>query len=113
VRSEAISLVLREFAAETSDLRQTAGFFKWLADEHVVSQYILFSEDDFQLYRDPMTRGVVPDKPRWLLFVRGHTTRVRLSNTTPVEYSRNLIKSRHRGGEEMGNAFSWLSTRLG
>jgi len=71
VRPEAISLALREFAAETNDLRQTAGFFKWLADEHVVSQYILFSEDDLQLYRDLMTRGVVPDNPHWLLFVLG------------------------------------------
>ena len=71
VRPEAVSLAVRELLPEGADERDGAEFFAWLAAEHIMAQFILYSEDDVRRFDDLVARGVVADSQRFVLFVLG------------------------------------------
>jgi uncharacterized protein (DUF849 family) len=71
VKPEAVSLAVRELAPDAQSESHAAAFFHWLEKEHVVPQYILFSEQDVARYQDLANRDVIPGTPHWLLFVLG------------------------------------------
>lgn len=74
VRPEAASLALRELIPDAGSERAAAEFFQWLARNGCVAQYILYSAAEVDWYRTLLDRGVVPDRPHWLLFVLGRYT---------------------------------------
>ena len=71
VRPEAVSLAVRELLPEGADEREAAKFFAWIADEHIMAQFILYSEEDVRRFDDLAARGVVADSQRFVLFVLG------------------------------------------
>ncbi len=71
VRPEAVSISLREMVPDDQDLSLAADFFEWLVRERVVPQYILFSQEDLDMYKRLVGEGAVPPAPHWLLFVLG------------------------------------------
>lgn len=74
VRPEAVSLALRELLPDAGGERTAAEFFKWLAVNGCVPQYILYSDAEVDWYRTLLERGVIPDTPHWLLLVLGRYT---------------------------------------
>lgn len=71
VRPEAVSLAVRELIPEGADEREAAKFFAWLAAEHILAQFILYSDEDVQRFDDLAARGIVADGQRFVLFVLG------------------------------------------
>jgi len=71
VRPEAVSLAVRELLPEGADERDVAKFFAWLTAERIMAQFILYSEEDVRRFDDLVTRGVVADSQRFVLFVLG------------------------------------------
>lgn len=71
VRPEAVSLSVREFAAHQGGEAELAAFFAWLRDERIHPQWILYDAEDRRLFANWRARGIVPDRPAFLLFVLG------------------------------------------
>ncbi len=71
IKPEAVSLAVRELVPDAASEPEAAAFFRWLVQEHVAPQYILYSEDDLRRYQDLLRREVIPDAAHWVLFVLG------------------------------------------
>lgn len=74
-RPEAVSLAVRELAPDAASEVDAADFFHWVAQEHIVPQYILYDDQDVERYQDLLARDVIPAVPHWLLFVLGRYTK--------------------------------------
>ena len=71
VRPEAVSLAVRELVANDAAEREAARFFAWLSAERVLTQFILYSDEDVCRFDDLAARGIVADDQRFVLFVLG------------------------------------------
>ena len=71
LRPEAVSLAIRELAADAESEPEAARFFAWLAAERVRAQFILYDAADVGRFNDLKARGVVPGDSAFLLFVLG------------------------------------------
>jgi len=72
---EAVSLAPRELVPEGSEETAAAAeFFHWLGEEGILTQYILYSDQDVARFDDLVARGVVPGGPKFVLFVLGRYT---------------------------------------
>ena len=71
LKPEAVSIALREFLTAELEPAALADFLKWLSQEHITPQYILFSQTDADIYQQLIKKGVIPTTPHWLLYVLG------------------------------------------
>ena len=71
---EAVSLALREFCPDAAAEPAAGEFFAWLQARGILAQYILYSEEEVLRFDDLIRRGVIPDGPRFVLFVLGRYT---------------------------------------
>ena len=75
VEPEAVSLAVRELVPDESREPVAADFFRWLEGRGILAQYILYSAEDLARFDDLIRRGVLSDRPKFLLFVLGRYTR--------------------------------------
>lgn len=68
---EAVSLAIRELAAEAAQETAAAEFFAWLQERGILAQYILYSDEDIRRFDDLIRRGILPEGPKFVLFVLG------------------------------------------
>lgn len=71
---EALSVGLREIDLPEVGEAGLARFFAWLVEHRVMTQVILYDEQDLRRWQDLRRRGVVPDGRWFLLFVLGRYT---------------------------------------
>ena len=71
VRPEAVSVALRELERPGLAPEAVAAFFRWLADEGIMTQVILYDAADLQRWQALRASGAVPTAPWFLLFVLG------------------------------------------
>lgn len=74
LRPEAVSLAVREIVPDAATEPAASDFLAWLARERVMPQYILYSAEDVERFRDLHRRGVIPDDRPFALFVLGRYT---------------------------------------
>lgn len=73
LRPNSVSLALRELVPsdDDADLERGQAFFNWLCQERIAPHFILYTAEDvrrFELFR---TRGIIPQKKPFALFVLG------------------------------------------
>jgi len=83
VQPEAVSVALRELAPAV-DEAALAGFFGWLLDADIMTQVILYDDNDLAQWQALRTRGVIPDGPWFLLFVLGRYSAGQTSSPTDL-----------------------------
>lgn len=71
---EALSVGLREIDQPEVGEAGLARFFAWLIEHHVMTQVILYDEQDLRRWQALRQQGVVPDGRWFLLFVLGRYT---------------------------------------
>ncbi len=71
VRPVAVSLGLNELVPEGSNEAHARKFFKWLKNESISPQFILYSADDVRRFIDLKERGIIPFERPFALFVLG------------------------------------------
>jgi 3-keto-5-aminohexanoate cleavage enzyme len=71
IRPESASLALKELIPDDAALPAGAEFLKWVAQERILAQYIVYSPEELKRYQEMRDRGVVPEAPHLLLFVLG------------------------------------------
>ncbi len=71
---EAVSLALREFCPDSAAEPAAGEFFAWVQARGIFAQYILYSDEEVLRFDDLIRRGVIPDGPRFVLFVLGRYT---------------------------------------
>lgn len=71
LRPEAASLAIAELVPDAACEQEAAALFTWLRREHVLVQWILYSQADVLRFRDLLQRGVVPNPEPYVLFVIG------------------------------------------
>ncbi|MEH6577291.1 MAG: 3-keto-5-aminohexanoate cleavage protein [Amphritea sp.] len=71
VKPEAASFALRELFPDDSSIPTASAFFHWVAEQHIIAQYILYSAEEVSRYHQLKAAGILPDTPHHLLFVLG------------------------------------------
>jgi len=71
LRPEAASVAVRELVPDDAALPAAAEFFRWMHNEHVVAQYILYDANDVRRYAALRESGAIPAGRHWVLFVLG------------------------------------------
>lgn len=71
IKPEAASFALRELIPDEQHLTSTSRFFHWVAEQGIISQYILYDEQDLQHYLRWLSRGLLPNYHHHLLLVLG------------------------------------------
>lgn len=84
VRPEAVSVALRELCVPGVDEPTLAQFFGWLVDADVMTQVILYDEDDVRQWQRLRARAVIPEGRWFLLFVLGRYTAGQTSSPTDL-----------------------------
>lgn len=83
-RPEAVSVGLRELLKPEVPEAQLNEFFSWLLRERIMTQVILYDEQDVANWQDLLARDVVPDAPWFLLFVLGRYSAGQTSSPTDL-----------------------------
>lgn len=84
VRPEAVSVGLRELLKPDVPESELHGFFSWLVQENVMTQVILYDEQDVAHWQRLRRDGVIPEAPWFLLFVLGRYTAGQTSSPTDL-----------------------------
>lgn len=71
LKPEAVSLALRELCPGEDEVSEMADFAKWMAQENIFPQYILYDEKDYQRFDGYRRRGVFDNDRPFTLFVLG------------------------------------------
>ena len=71
LKPEATSLALRELCPAEDDLLEFSLFTKWIKDEHIFPQYILYNQADFDRFETYRKQGVFHEENPFVLFVLG------------------------------------------
>lgn len=71
LRPESASLAIREIVPDAASEPAAAEFLQWVVSENVIPQFILYSAEDVERYRDLRLRAIVPPGPHPVLFVLG------------------------------------------
>lgn len=71
IKPEAASFALRELIPNEQHLTSASRFFHWVAEQGIISQYILYDEHDLQNYLRWLSRGLLPPYHHHLLLVLG------------------------------------------
>ena len=83
-RPEAVSVGLRELMKPGITDAELHTFFSWLLSERIMTQIILYSDEDVGHWQRLQAQGVIPDGPWFLLFVLGRYTAGQTSNPTDL-----------------------------
>jgi len=70
LKPEAVSLAIRELCPEGEEQR-AGDFFKWVIENQISAQYILYSVEDIERFIALHTAGVIPNKCPSILLVLG------------------------------------------
>ena len=71
LKPDFISIALREFISESSDIVSFKHFIKQMMTHDCLFQYILYDNNDYELYRKLIDSQDIPDTNHSLLFVLG------------------------------------------
>jgi len=71
LRPEAVSVALGEICPDARSETIAAEFYGWMASERIMAQHILYSPDDVRRFESMRSRGVIPDRKPFVLFVLG------------------------------------------
>ena len=71
LKPEAISLALRELCPTDNELTEFSAFNKWVKDEHIFPQYILYNPDDHIRFEEYIKKGAFHDDTPFVLYVMG------------------------------------------
>jgi 3-keto-5-aminohexanoate cleavage enzyme len=71
LRPEAVSVALRELCPDDQAEAEAATFYRWMGDNNVMPQHILYSGEDVRRFEALRTRGVIPGDTPFVLFVLG------------------------------------------
>ncbi|MDR4126950.1 3-keto-5-aminohexanoate cleavage protein [Yanghanlia caeni] len=83
-RPEAVSVGLRELLKPEVPEAELHRFFAWLLEERVMTQVILYDENDIGHWQRLRAQGVIPEGPWFLLFVLGRYTAGQTSSPTDL-----------------------------
>ena len=84
VRPEAVSVGLRELLKPEVPEAELHAFFSWLVQENIMTQVILYDEQDVAHWQRLRVQGVIPEAPWFLLFVLGRYTAGQTSSPTDL-----------------------------
>lgn len=84
VRPEAVSVGLRELHVPEVEESTLAEFFHWLVDADIMTQVILYDDNDVRQWQALRARGVIPDGKWFLLFVLGRYSAGQTSSPTDL-----------------------------
>ena len=84
-KPEAVSLALREIIPNDQYEATAARFFTWLHIEKIAPQWILYDQEDIQLFKNYCVRGLIPDEIIHVLIVLGRHHKTNQSNPTELE----------------------------
>jgi len=71
LKPEAVSMAVREFVPDESANHEAARFFRWLDQNRVMAQYILYSADEVMRFADLRQRDIIPGDHVNVLYVLG------------------------------------------
>jgi 3-keto-5-aminohexanoate cleavage enzyme len=71
LRPEAVSIALAELIPDDNAIDGAAGFLDWLRRERIAPQYILYAPVEVARFHDLRSRGVIPQRKPFTLFVLG------------------------------------------
>lgn len=71
LKPEAVSLALRELCPIDEKVNEFSEFIKWLRQEKIFPQYILYNESDYDRFEKMRKQGVFHDDEPFALFVFG------------------------------------------
>ena len=71
LRPESVSVALRELCPDSESERRAAEFYRWMSDNHVMPQHILYSAEDVARFEALRGKGVIPEDKPFVLFVLG------------------------------------------
>lgn len=74
LKPEAVSMAIGELCPNGQE-EKASGFFKWVMDNQISAQYILYSVEDIERFIDLHSRGVIPGKRPSILLVLGRYSR--------------------------------------
>ncbi|MFT0850395.1 3-keto-5-aminohexanoate cleavage protein [Achromobacter sp. F4_2707] len=83
-RPEAVSVGLRELLKPDVPESELHQFFSWLVQEAIMTQVILYDEQDVASWQKLRAEGVIPEGPWFLLFVLGRYTAGQKSSPTDL-----------------------------
>lgn len=83
-RPEAVSVGLRELLKPEVPESELNAFFSWLVQENVMTQVILYDEQDVANWQRLRAQGVIPEGPWFLLFVLGRYSAGQKSSPTDL-----------------------------
>lgn len=83
-RPEAVSVGLRELLKPEVTESELHTFFSWLVQDAIMTQVILYDEQDVATWQRMRTDGIIPDGPWFLLFVLGRYTANQTSSPTDL-----------------------------
>ncbi|MFC5080316.1 3-keto-5-aminohexanoate cleavage protein [Vibrio thalassae] len=98
VKPEAASFALCELIPNDESLSESADFFHWVAQQGIISQYIIYSPAELDRYFRLVDQHVLPDYGHHLLLVLGRYTKGQIAtphDLTPFLNCR-LFELRHR-----------------
>ncbi len=74
LRPEAVSLALRELIPNDAATAEAAAFLRWLQQERIAPQYILYAPDEVRRYQALRQQGVIPQQRAFAMLVLGRYT---------------------------------------
>lgn len=85
VKPEAASFALRELVPDERSLINARNFFHWVAEQSIMTQYIIYSAEELGRYHQLKRDGILPDQPHHLLFVLGRYQQHQQSSPSDLE----------------------------
>lgn len=79
LKPEAVSVAIREFIPDPAYEAKVASFLKWMLNEKIYPQYVLYSDKDLQRFMRLKSRGIIPGDKHFVLFVLGRYTNGQIS----------------------------------
>ena len=74
LKPEAVSMAIKELCPNGQE-EKASEFFKWVMDNQISAQYILYSVEDIERFIDLHARGIIPNKRPSILLVLGRYSR--------------------------------------
>ncbi|MHA2938055.1 3-keto-5-aminohexanoate cleavage protein [Vibrio sp. RC27] len=71
LKPEAASFAISELIPSKNQEIAASKFFHWVAEEGIIAQYILYSEQQFEYYLDLVERNILPNHHHHILIVLG------------------------------------------
>lgn len=86
VKPEAASFAIKELIPTDSNADKQRGqtFFRWVKEQGIIAQFILYSAEDVQRYHRLKAENVLPDTHHHLLFVLGRYSQGQRSQPTDL-----------------------------